>query len=82
MARRRTLATRNVQIARDAGALAVLTLVLDLLALVRIFDGNLGAAAGLIDEADTIAEATATAPWCSQDRCSLGVAATRHMHWR
>ena len=56
------LATRNVQIARDAGALAVLTLVLDLLALVRIFDGNLGAAAGLIDEADAIAEATATAP--------------------
>ncbi len=56
------LATRNVQIARDAGALAVLTLVLDLLALVRIFDGDLGAAAGLIDEADAIAEATATAP--------------------
>ena len=51
-----------MQIARDAGALAVLTLVLDLLALVRIFDGNLGAAAGLIDEADAIAEATATAP--------------------
>ena len=56
------LATRNVQIARDAGALAVLTLALDLLALVRIFDGDLGAAAGLIDEADAIADATATAP--------------------
>jgi DNA-binding CsgD family transcriptional regulator len=56
------LATRNVQIARDAGALAVLPLALNYLAVMRIFDGNLEAAAALVDEADAIADATGTAP--------------------
>jgi DNA-binding CsgD family transcriptional regulator len=56
------LATRNVQIARDAGALAVLPLALNLLSLVRCFEGQLGAAAALLDEADEIAEATRTDP--------------------
>jgi DNA-binding CsgD family transcriptional regulator len=56
------LATRNVQIARDAGALAVLPLALNLLSLVRCFEGQLAAAAALVDEADEIAEATRTDP--------------------
>jgi DNA-binding CsgD family transcriptional regulator len=56
------LATRNVAIARESGALAVLPLALNLLALVRCFEGELRAAGSLIDEADGIAEATGTSP--------------------
>ena len=56
------LATRNVQIARDTGALAVLPLALNLLALVRCLEGDLAAAAALVDEADEIADATSTSP--------------------
>ncbi len=56
------LATRNVQIARDTGALAVLPLALNLLSLVRCFEGKLSAAAALLEEADEIADATSTAP--------------------
>jgi DNA-binding CsgD family transcriptional regulator len=55
------LATRNVQLARDSGALVVLPLALNLLALVRCFEGDLAAAATLLDEADEIADATGTA---------------------
>jgi DNA-binding CsgD family transcriptional regulator len=56
------LGIRNVQIARDAGALAVLPLALNYLATMRVYEGNLEAAAALIDEADAIADATGTAP--------------------
>jgi ATP/maltotriose-dependent transcriptional regulator MalT len=56
------LATRNVQIARDAGALAVLPLALNYLATLRIFEGDLDPAASLLDEAEAIADATGTAP--------------------
>jgi DNA-binding CsgD family transcriptional regulator len=56
------LATRNVQIARDVGALAVLPLALNYLATIRIYEGNLEAAAALLDEAEAIADATGTAP--------------------
>jgi len=56
------MGTRNVQIARDAGALAVFPLALNYLATMRIFEGNLEAAAALLDEADAIADATGTAP--------------------
>ena len=56
------LATRSVEIARESGALAVLPLALNLLALVRCFEGELRAAGSLIDEADGIAEATGTPP--------------------
>jgi DNA-binding CsgD family transcriptional regulator len=56
------MATRNVQVARDAGALAVLPLALHNLANVHTFDGNLEAAAALLNEADAIADATGTAP--------------------
>jgi len=56
------LGTRNVQIARDAGALAVLPLALNYLAVMHIFGGNLESAAALLDEAEAIADATSTAP--------------------
>jgi DNA-binding CsgD family transcriptional regulator len=54
-------ATGNVQIAREAGALAVLPLALSYHSLLRCFEGELTAAAALLDEADEIAEATGTA---------------------
>lgn len=56
------LATRNVQIARETGALAVLPLALNYLALLRCFEGALSVAAALLDEADDIAAATGTSP--------------------
>jgi hypothetical protein len=56
------IATRNVQIARDSGALAVLPLALNLLSLLSCFEGKLAAAAALIEEADEIAGATGTEP--------------------
>jgi DNA-binding CsgD family transcriptional regulator len=56
------LATRNVQIAREAGALAVLPLALNYLATMRIYEGDLETAAALLDEADAIAGATGTPP--------------------
>jgi DNA-binding CsgD family transcriptional regulator len=56
------LAARQVQIARQKGAVAVLPLALNLLSLVRCFEGELAAAAALLDEADDIADATATSP--------------------
>jgi DNA-binding CsgD family transcriptional regulator/tetratricopeptide (TPR) repeat protein len=55
------LGTRNVQIARDAGALAVLPLALNYLATMHIFAGDLEAATALLDEAEAIADATGTA---------------------
>lgn len=56
------LATRHVQIARDAGALAVLPLALNLLALLRCFEGELVSAGRLLEEADEIVDATDTQP--------------------
>jgi DNA-binding CsgD family transcriptional regulator len=57
-----SIATRNVQIARDSGALAVLPLALNLLSLLWCFEGKLAAAGALLEEADDIAEATGTEP--------------------
>jgi DNA-binding CsgD family transcriptional regulator len=51
----------NVQIAREAGALAVLPLALNYHSLLRCFEGELTAAEALLDEADEIADATGTA---------------------
>ena len=51
-----------MQIARDAGALAVLPLALNYLATLRIFEGDLDAAAALLEEAEAIADATGAAP--------------------
>jgi DNA-binding CsgD family transcriptional regulator len=56
------LTTRNVQNARETGALAVLPLALNALAMLRCYEGELTAAGMLIDEADEIAEATGTEP--------------------
>jgi DNA-binding CsgD family transcriptional regulator len=58
----RAFAVRNVQIARETGALAGLPLALNYLAQLRIFEGELDAAESLLDEADAITEATGTTP--------------------
>jgi DNA-binding CsgD family transcriptional regulator len=58
----RAFAVRNVQIARETGALAVLPLALNYLAQLRIFEGELDAAETLLDEAAVIADATGATP--------------------
>jgi DNA-binding CsgD family transcriptional regulator len=57
----RVLAIRHVQIARDTGALGVLPQALTVLAALRILEGNFDFAAGLIEEADVISDATGNA---------------------
>jgi DNA-binding CsgD family transcriptional regulator len=52
------LATRQLQIARDAGALGVLQVALMHVAQLSVFEGKLNAAAALIEEIDTITDAT------------------------
>ena len=56
------LATRQVRLARDAGALTVLPIALTYRAGVDVHAGEFAAAAELIDEADAITEATGSAP--------------------
>jgi hypothetical protein len=56
------LATRQLQLARDAGALNVLPLAATYRAGVHVHAGEFAAAAGLIEEADAITEATGNAP--------------------
>ncbi|MBE2315687.1 AAA family ATPase [Solirubrobacter sp. CPCC 204708] len=53
-----TLATRAVRLAREAGALTMLPVTLTYLAGVRLFAGEFGAAATLLQEADAITAAT------------------------
>jgi ATP/maltotriose-dependent transcriptional regulator MalT len=53
-----SLATRHVQIARDAGALGVLPIALMHVSQLRVFEGKLDAAAALIEETDSIIDAT------------------------
>jgi DNA-binding CsgD family transcriptional regulator len=55
------LATRHVQAARDTGALSALPATLNYLAGMRVAEGNLDAAATLLDEADAITAATGNA---------------------
>jgi DNA-binding CsgD family transcriptional regulator len=52
------LATRHVRIARDAGALGALPIALMYASQIRVFEGKLDAAAALIEETDSISEAT------------------------
>jgi hypothetical protein len=52
------LSARQVQFARDAGALAVLPMALTSLAAARLWPGDFAAAAALITEAETLTEAT------------------------
>jgi len=56
------LASRGVQLARDQGALAVLPLALNNLAMLRCMEGDLDGASALLDEADDIANSTGTEP--------------------
>lgn len=56
------LATRAVQLARDAGALNVLPIALVYRAGVHVHAGEFAAASALIEEADAITEATGNAP--------------------
>ena len=56
------LGTRNVQIARDAARLRCSRWRLNYLATLRIFEGDLDAAAALLEEAEVIADATGAAP--------------------
>jgi DNA-binding CsgD family transcriptional regulator len=56
------LTVRSVELTRENGGLAVLPLALNHLAHVRCLEGDLDGASRLIDEADSIAAATGTAP--------------------
>ena len=56
------LATRQLQVAREAGALSVLPLAATYRAGVHVHAGEFAAAAALIEEADAITEATGNAP--------------------
>jgi DNA-binding CsgD family transcriptional regulator len=56
------LATRQVRLARDAGALAVLPTALHFRAGLDVHCGELAAASGLLEEADAITEATGAVP--------------------
>ncbi len=56
------LATRAVQLSRDAGALAFLPVALMYLAGVRLYAGDFAAASAMIEEADAITMATGYAP--------------------
>ena len=50
--------TRSVEAARDLGALAMLPMALDVLAVANIFAGNLAAAGSLVGEAEALVDAT------------------------
>ena len=58
----RVLATRQLRLARDAGALSVLPLAANYRAGVHLHGAEFASAAGLIEEADAITEATGNAP--------------------
>jgi len=52
------ICTRSVELARERGALGVLPLALNYLAVLRSFEGDLDAAESLVEESDAIADAT------------------------
>jgi DNA-binding CsgD family transcriptional regulator len=56
------LSTRSVQLAREAGAVAVLPMLLAYLAGAHVYAGEFVAAAALIEESDSITTATGNAP--------------------
>jgi DNA-binding CsgD family transcriptional regulator/tetratricopeptide (TPR) repeat protein len=55
----RTVATRGVQLARDAGALSVLAVSVNVAAQTAVLGGEFGQAALLVAEAESVTEATA-----------------------
>jgi DNA-binding CsgD family transcriptional regulator len=77
------LATRQLQLARDAGSLSVLPLAATYRAGVHVHAGEFAAAAALVEEADAITEATGNAPlgytslvlaaWRGQEAQALGL---------
>ena len=56
------LAARHVQVAREDGVLGMLPVTLSYLASVRLYEGDLEAAAMLLDESDSISRSTTEAP--------------------
>jgi DNA-binding CsgD family transcriptional regulator len=52
------ICTRSVELARERGAVGVLPLALNYLAVVRTFEGDLDAAEALVEESDAVADAT------------------------
>jgi DNA-binding CsgD family transcriptional regulator len=54
------IASRGVQLARDAGALTVLAVSLNVMTQAVVLGGQFGAARLLVDEADSVTEATGT----------------------
>jgi DNA-binding CsgD family transcriptional regulator/tetratricopeptide (TPR) repeat protein len=56
------LSARHVQLARDAGALTVLPVALELHAASLIASGQFAAAKGMLDESDAVSEAIESAP--------------------
>jgi DNA-binding CsgD family transcriptional regulator len=69
-----TLSVRYVELARAAGALSELPLALNMRTYVLLFAGELTAAASLVDEVQTVTEATGGTP---APYAALGVAALR-----
>ena len=77
------LASREVKLARDTGALAVLPIALTYRACVHVHAGEFAAASALIEEADAISEATGNPPlrytslilfaWRGQEAAALRV---------
>jgi DNA-binding CsgD family transcriptional regulator len=57
------LATRHVQVARDAGALAVLPVALNMQAGLCVYAGDFARASSLVEEAETVSEATGAVPF-------------------
>ena len=58
----RVLVERSVEVTRERGALSVLPMSLNFLALLRTFEGDLDAADTVLQEAEAIADATRTEP--------------------
>jgi DNA-binding CsgD family transcriptional regulator len=58
----RELSTRSVQLAREAGAVAVLPMLLAYLAGVHVYAGDFAAAAAFTEESESITAATGNAP--------------------
>ena len=75
------LATRQVRLARAAGALNILPIALAYRAGVCVHSGEFAAAAALIEEADAITQATEPRPSGTPRWCSPPGAARRPTHW-
>ena len=76
------LVTRDIQDAREAGALSVLPSSLNFLACLRTHECELAAAERLLDEADDITAATGNAPIPNGRLLLAAIAATRRRRRR